>query len=95
MNSCKTDIKIRMAVSENAEAVTALLYEAFAEYEPLYTKEAFAVTTPFLLPAIRLYESFGFTQQGEANFYGTSLIKMRKNIEHLIKIKTEKNDYAK
>jgi N-acetylglutamate synthase-like GNAT family acetyltransferase len=39
-------IQIRMAKAAQVEAIAAVLYEAFAEYESLYTAEAFAATTP-------------------------------------------------
>lgn len=162
-----------MAVSNEAAAIAALLYEAFAEYKPLFTEKGFtdstpvqkeiedriaekavwvavfendiagtvsilpchdglflrsmAVgpgargkgigkalldhvhqyafekgcpclkldTTPFLSAAIRLYESFGFKQQGSGDLYGTPLIIMTKTLEQVIKTKTEKNEYAK
>ena len=152
-------IKTRRAVADDAAVVAALIYEAFAEYKPLYTKEGFEATTPsqkeiedriskkavwlvgydnnisgtvsifprreelfirsmavspasrgkgigkilmdhvhemafsngcsvitlnttpFLLPAIRLYERFGFQQQGPGDLHGTPLIKMTKNLK--------------
>ena len=52
-------------------------------------------TTAFLLPAIRLYESFGFKQQGPGDLYGTALIKMTKHLKPSAKNKIENNDYAK
>ena len=51
-------------------------------------------TTAFLLPAIRLYERFGFKQQGAGDLYGTPLIKMTKHLKRPIKNKIENNDYA-
>src|SRR5690242_2776568 len=44
-------MQIRRATGEDAEAIAAVLYEAFVEYEPLYTPEGFART---VLPAERL-----------------------------------------
>ena len=41
-----TDIKIRMAKLEEAPAISALIYEAFAEERLYYTNEAFTFTTP-------------------------------------------------
>ena len=38
-------------------------------------------TTPFLADAIRLYESLGFGQNGYDDLYGTSLIRMIKNLK--------------
>ena len=156
MQTEKTTIKIRRALWEEAAAVAALLYDAFAEYKPLYTQQGFEATTAsqqeieerinkkavwvvlcdnnisgtvslyphqdelfvrsmavspaargkgigkilmehvhemafskgcssitlnttaFLLPAIRLYESVGFRQEGPGDLYGTPLIKMTK-----------------
>ena len=39
-------VRIRAAVPEDAPAVASVLRESFAEYEPLYTREGFAATTP-------------------------------------------------
>lgn len=165
--------QIRIATSEDAIAISSLLYESFVEYKSLYTQKAFDATilaisdikdridkktvwiamlnnaiagtvsmlpwkkgtfirslavapayrgnklgkallaqveelalknscqylllntTPFLADAIRLYENFGFKQQGYDDLHGTPLIKMIKNLEPLTKNKIEKNDYAK
>src|SRR5262245_38131712 len=38
--------KIRMATTADAAAVARILRESFVEYEPLYTRDAFAATTP-------------------------------------------------
>jgi ribosomal protein S18 acetylase RimI-like enzyme len=46
MKAAKTITGIRMAVAEDAGDIAALLYESFIEYKSLYTKEAFAATTP-------------------------------------------------
>ena len=37
-------------------------------------------TTPFLLPAIKLYEQFGFEAVGSGDLFGTPLIKMNKSL---------------
>ena len=37
-------------------------------------------TTPFLLPAIKLYEQFGFEAQGNDDLFGTPLIWMTKSL---------------
>jgi N-acetylglutamate synthase-like GNAT family acetyltransferase len=37
-------VRIRMAVESDANAIAATLYNAFLEFKPLYTPEAFAVT---------------------------------------------------
>ena len=46
MNDAKLKIEIRLAVPNDATAISMILAEAFAEYEPLYTKEGYAATTP-------------------------------------------------
>jgi ribosomal protein S18 acetylase RimI-like enzyme len=42
----QTDVQIRRAEPDDSAAIAAVLYESFAEYEPLYTPAAFAATTP-------------------------------------------------
>ena len=42
----KTNFEIRIAVPGDAEAISFVLDASFAEYEPLYTTEAFRATTP-------------------------------------------------
>lgn len=44
--STPTRLKIRTARSDDATEIAKILAETFAEYEPLYTPEAFEVTTP-------------------------------------------------
>lgn len=39
-------VEIKTAVPGDARAIASVLAESFAEYEPLYTAEAFAATTP-------------------------------------------------
>jgi len=46
MNAKNSNVKIRLAVPNDARAISSILTEAFAEYESLYTKKAFAATTP-------------------------------------------------
>ena len=46
MNEAQPKIEIRLAVPNDATAISMILAEAFAEYEPLYTKEGYATTTP-------------------------------------------------
>lgn len=41
-----SSLKIRRAVPEDSATVSKLLYECFAEFEPLYTPQGFAATTP-------------------------------------------------
>lgn len=41
-----TQVQIRRATAEDASAVALVLKEAFAEYEPLYTKQGYVATTP-------------------------------------------------
>jgi GNAT superfamily N-acetyltransferase len=40
------EIRIRLAIASDTSSIASVLYEAFAEYESLYTQEAFAATTP-------------------------------------------------
>lgn len=40
------EIHIRLATPADAEAIASVLRESFAAYEPAYTPEAFAATTP-------------------------------------------------
>jgi putative acetyltransferase len=42
----QTDVQIRRAGPGDSAAIVAVLYESFAEYEPLYTPAALAATTP-------------------------------------------------
>lgn len=46
MESSKANIKIRIAVPEDAPAIASVLYESFVEYKSRYTPEGFAATTP-------------------------------------------------
>jgi GNAT superfamily N-acetyltransferase len=46
MEQDTSSVRIRAAVPEDAPAVASVLRESFAEYEPLYTREGFAATTP-------------------------------------------------
>jgi GNAT superfamily N-acetyltransferase len=46
VNLVRTQAHARLASIDEAAAIAAVLREAFAEYEPLYTAAAFAVTTP-------------------------------------------------
>src|SRR6266513_827596 len=39
-------IEISRATSDEAASIAAVLHQAFAEYQSLYTAEAFAITTP-------------------------------------------------
>jgi ribosomal protein S18 acetylase RimI-like enzyme len=39
-------VRIRRATTEDAMAVASVLRQAFLEYEPLYTKQGYAATTP-------------------------------------------------
>lgn len=152
------NIEIRAAEASDADTIARILAEAFAEYRPLYTAEAYAATTPksdvilnrfregqiwvalldeqivgtvsavrrdadvhirsmavlpkargnrigerfleyienfaarsnfrrltlsttpFLQPAVRLYERFGFVRNGTDDLHGTPLITMEKNL---------------
>ncbi len=44
MKATRENIKIRIAVPEDAITISILLYEAFKEYKSLYTEKAFAAT---------------------------------------------------
>jgi len=48
MNQPKSpsNVLIRSAVMDEAAVIASLLYQAFVEFEPLYTSSAFAATTP-------------------------------------------------
>jgi GNAT superfamily N-acetyltransferase len=39
-------VQIRVAVPADADAIAAVLYESFKEFEPLYTRGGFEATTP-------------------------------------------------
>jgi ribosomal protein S18 acetylase RimI-like enzyme len=39
-------VRIRRAMTEDAAALASVLQQAFAEYEPFYTKQGYAATTP-------------------------------------------------
>jgi len=41
-----SNIQVRLAVLGDAATIASILYQAFVEYEPTYTPEAFAATTP-------------------------------------------------
>ena len=42
----RSNVQIRLAVSEDASSIAAVLQESFIEYKPLYTREGFIATTP-------------------------------------------------
>jgi ribosomal protein S18 acetylase RimI-like enzyme len=42
----RTDLRIRIATAEDAPSIASVLEQAFAEYAPLYTPEAYLATTP-------------------------------------------------
>ena len=46
MNPGKGDIQIRLADLDDASSIASVLREAFVEYEPAYTPEGLAATTP-------------------------------------------------
>ena len=46
MTKAATEVQIRRASSQDALSVASVLRKAFAEYEPLYTKEGYEATTP-------------------------------------------------
>ena len=41
-----SEIQVRRAEPEDAVAIAEVLYASFVEYEPLYTQQGFAATTP-------------------------------------------------
>jgi GNAT superfamily N-acetyltransferase len=45
-NTFQVEKEIRLADGGEAGAIAAVLYEAFREFEPLYTKKGFAATAP-------------------------------------------------
>jgi len=45
-NTFHVEKQVRIAEVGDAAAIAAVLYEAFREFEPLYTAEGFAATTP-------------------------------------------------
>lgn len=40
------NMQVRRAELGEASTIAKVLYQAFVEYEPLYTREAFVATTP-------------------------------------------------
>ena len=46
MIPASSEIHIRLAEPPDAAAIANVLYESFTEYEPLYTQQGFAATTP-------------------------------------------------
>jgi len=42
----QSNIQLRLAAVEEASSIASVLYQSFVEYEPAYTPEAFAATTP-------------------------------------------------
>ena len=42
----KPDVQIRVGIPGDTPSIASLLHDSFAEYEPLYTPEAFSATTP-------------------------------------------------
>ncbi len=45
-SAASSSVHIRFATPDDAPIVAKLLYDAFVEYEPLYTAQGFAATTP-------------------------------------------------
>jgi ribosomal protein S18 acetylase RimI-like enzyme len=48
MNEIEDQPRVRLAIINEASIISLVLREAFAEHEPLYTSEAFIITTPTL-----------------------------------------------
>jgi ribosomal protein S18 acetylase RimI-like enzyme len=49
------DVRIRTAVPADADGISSLLHEAFAEFEPLYTPGGFVATTPDAMEIARRF----------------------------------------
>lgn len=46
MTQSASEIQLRRAAADDAAWVASVLHQAFAEYEPLYSKQGYAATTP-------------------------------------------------
>lgn len=46
MYNGEQDIQLRIATADDSVSISEVLRESFADYEPLYTREGFAATTP-------------------------------------------------
>ena len=46
MTQSASEVRVRRATPDDAAWVASVLRQAFAEYEPLYTEQAYAATTP-------------------------------------------------
>ena len=46
MKQSASEVQVRRAATDDAAWVASVLRQAFAEYEPLYTEQAYAATTP-------------------------------------------------
>jgi len=51
-----SEVEIRLADADDAQAVTSVLRESFEEYERLYTREGFDATTPACAEVLRRIE---------------------------------------
>ena len=45
-NNERADVEIRAAIDKDADAISAILVDSFAEYKPSFSKTAFQATTP-------------------------------------------------
>jgi len=46
MTQSASEVQVRRATTDDAASVASVLRQAFAEYEPLYTEQGYAATTP-------------------------------------------------
>jgi len=46
MTQSASEVQVRRATADDAASVASVLRQAFAEYEPLYTEQGYAATTP-------------------------------------------------
>ncbi|HUO14819.1 MAG TPA: GNAT family N-acetyltransferase [Verrucomicrobiae bacterium] len=68
-----SELQVRRANIEDATAIASVLQFAFAEYEPLYTKEGYAATTPPVSAVLsRLREGPVWVAVTETRIVGTA-----------------------
>jgi GNAT superfamily N-acetyltransferase len=65
-------IEIRRAAPEDAQAIAAVLYDAFVEFKPLYTDRGFSATTPNAARILaRMHEGPAWLAMGNKVALGT------------------------